>query len=149
VFDSWGGTLAFEAFQEFSLRYLKQIADGVKREHEGRRIPLILFSKGCNTQLEALADTGADALGLDWTISLAEARRRVGDKVALQGNLDPAILLSNPEAIRRQVELALESYGPGNGHVFNLGHGITPDVPPEHLGVLIEHLHATSPKYHK
>jgi len=148
VFDSWGGALSFEAFQEFSLRYLKQIVDGVKREHDGRKVPLILFSKGCNTQLEALADTGADALGVDWTISLNEARRRVGDRVALQGNLDPAILLSNPDAIRTQVEQALASFGHGSGHIFNLGHGITPDVPPEHLGVLIEHLHATSPRYH-
>jgi uroporphyrinogen decarboxylase len=148
VFDSWGGALAFDAFQEFSLRYLQQIADGVKREHEGRRVPLILFSKGCNTQLEALAETGCDALGVDWTISLAEARRRVGDRVALQGNLDPAILLSNPDAIRRQVEKTLASYGHGSGHIFNLGHGITPEVPPEHLGALIEHLHASSPPYH-
>ncbi len=109
---------------------------------------MILFSKGCNTQLEALADTGADALGVDWTISLKEARARVGDRVALQGNLDPAILLSNEDAIRRQVEVALESFGHGAGHVFNLGHGITPDVPPEHLGALIEHLHRTSPRYH-
>jgi len=149
VFDSWGGALAFDAFQEFSLRYLQQIADGVKREHEGRRVPLILFSKGCNTQLEALADTGCDALGVDWTISLAEARKRVGDRVALQGNLDPAILLSNPVAIRQQVDKTLASFGHGSGHVFNLGHGITPEVPPEHLGALIEHLHASSPAYHE
>ncbi len=148
VFDSWGGALSFEAFQEFSLRYLQQVVDGLKRDHEGRRVPVILFSKGCNTQLEALADTGADALGVDWTISLKEARARVGDRVALQGNLDPAILLSNEDAIRRQVEVALESFGHGAGHVFNLGHGITPDVPPEHLGALIEHLHRTSPRYH-
>jgi uroporphyrinogen decarboxylase len=124
------------------------VVDGLKRDHEGRRVPVILFSKGCNTQLEALADTGADALGVDWTISLEEARARVGDRVALQGNLDPAILLSNEDAIRRQVEVALESFGHGAGHVFNLGHGITPDVPPEHLGALIEHLHRTSPRYH-
>jgi uroporphyrinogen decarboxylase len=149
VFDSWGGALAFDAFQEFSLRYMQQIVEGLKREHDGRRVPVILFSKGCNTQLEALADTGADALGVDWTISLQEARARVGHQVALQGNLDPAILLAQPEAIRAQVENALESYGHGAGHVFNLGHGITPDVPPEHLGALIEHLHRTSPAYHE
>jgi uroporphyrinogen decarboxylase len=148
VFDSWGGALAFDAFQEFSLRYMQQIVEGLKREHDGRRVPVILFSKGCNTQLEALADTGADALGVDWTISLQEARARVGHQVALQGNLDPAILLAQPDAIRTQVENALESYGHGPGHVFNLGHGITPDVPPEHLGALIEHLHRTSPAYH-
>ncbi|MEE4175424.1 MAG: uroporphyrinogen decarboxylase [Xanthomonadales bacterium] len=148
VFDSWGGALAFDAFREFSLRYMQQIVDGLKREHEGRRVPVILFSKGCNTQLEALADTGTDALGVDWTISLQEARARVGHQVALQGNLDPSILLANPDAIRTQVENTLESFGHGPGHVFNLGHGITPDVPPEHLGALIEHLHRTSPAYH-
>lgn len=148
VFDSWGGALAFDAFREFSLRYMAQVVDGLMREREGRRVPVVLFSKGCNTQLEALADTGCDALGLDWTISLAEARARVGGRVALQGNLDPAVLLSNPDAIRAQGEAVLESYGRGSGHVFNLGHGITPDVPPEHLGALIEHLHATSPRYH-
>jgi uroporphyrinogen decarboxylase len=148
VFDSWGGALAFDAFQEFSLRYMQQIVEGLKRDHDGRRVPVILFSKGCNTQLEALADTGADALGVDWTISLQEARARVGHQVALQGNLDPAILLAQPDAIRAQVEQTLESFGHGAGHVFNLGHGITPDVPPEHLGALIEHLHRTSPAYH-
>jgi uroporphyrinogen decarboxylase len=148
VFDSWGGALAFDAFQEFSLRYMQQIVEGLKREHDGRRVPVILFSKGCNTQLEALADTGADALGVDWTISLQEARARVGHQVALQGNLDPAILLAQPDAIRTQVENTLESFGHGPGHVFNLGHGITPDVPPEHLGALVEHLHRTSPTYH-
>lgn len=148
VFDSWGGALSFEAFQEFSLRYMAQIVDGLKREHEGRRVPVVLFSKGCNTQLEALADTGADALGVDWTISLDEARRRVGDRVALQGNLDPAVLLANPDAIRAQAEQVLASFGHGEGHVFNLGHGITPEVPPEHLGALVEHVHATSPRYH-
>ncbi len=148
VFDSWGGALAFDAFQEFSLRYMQQIVEGLKREHDGRRVPVILFSKGCNTQLEALADTGADALGVDWTISLQEARARVGHQVALQGNLDPSILLAQPGAIRTQVDRTLESFGHGPGHVFNLGHGITPDVPPEHLGALIEHLHRQSPAYH-
>ena len=148
VFDSWGGALAFDAFQEFSLRYMQQIVEGLKREHDGRRVPVILFSKGCNTQLEALADTGADALGVDWTISLQEARARVGQQVALQGNLDPSILLAQPDAIRTQVDRTLESFGHGPGHVFNLGHGITPDVPPEHLGALVEHLHRQSPAYH-
>ena len=149
VFDSWGGALGFEAFQEFSLRYMAQIVDGLKREHDGRRVPVILFSKGCNTQLEALADTGADALGVDWTISLAEARARVGDRVALQGNLDPSILLAGPTAIEREADRVLESFGHGTGHVFNLGHGITPEVPPEHLGALIARVHERSPHYHQ
>lgn len=148
IFDSWGGALAFDAFREFSLRYMQQVVDGLRREADGRRVPVILFSKGCNTQLEALADTGADALGLDWTISLAEARRRVGDRVALQGNLDPAVLLAPPEVIRDQVERVLGDFGPGEGHVFNLGHGITPGVDPQHLGALVEHLHHASPAYH-
>ncbi len=148
VFDSWGGALSAEAFREFSLRYMAQIVDGLKREHEGRRVPVVLFSKGCNTQLEALAGTGADALGLDWTITLDEARGRVGDRVALQGNLDPAVLLARPEAIRAEADRVLESFGHGAGHVFNLGHGITPEVPPEHLGALLDQVHATSPRYH-
>ncbi len=148
IFDSWGGALAHDAFGEFSLRYMAQVVDGLHREWDGRRVPVVLFSKGCNTQLEALADTGADALGVDWTITLAEARARVGDRVALQGNLDPAVLLAGPEAIRDQAERVLASFGPGSGHVFNLGHGITPGVDPDHLGVLVEHVHATSPAFH-
>ena len=144
IFDSWGGALGFEAFQEFSLRYMAQIVDGLKREQDGQRVPVILFSKGCNTQLEALAATGADALGVDWTISLQEARQRVGRQVALQGNLDPSVLLAPPAQIRTEAERVLDSFGPGPGHIFNLGHGITPEVPPEHLGALIEHVQAYS-----
>ena len=144
IFDSWGGALGFEAFQEFSLRYMAQIVDGLKREQDGQRVPVILFSKGCNTQLEALAATGADALGVDWTISLQEARQRVGQQVALQGNLDPSVLLAPPAQIRTEAERVLDSFGPGPGHIFNLGHGITPEVPPEHLGALIEHVQAYS-----
>ncbi len=144
IFDSWGGALGFEAFQEFSLRYMAQIVEGLQREKDGQRIPVILFSKGCNTQLEALAATGADALGVDWTISLQEARQRVGRQVALQGNLDPSVLLAPPSQIRSEAERVLDSFGSGPGHVFNLGHGITPEVPPEHLGALIEHVQAYS-----
>ncbi|NRB70627.1 MAG: uroporphyrinogen decarboxylase [Xanthomonadales bacterium] len=144
IFDSWGGALGFEAFQEFSLRYMAQIVDGLKREQDGQRVPVILFSKGCNTQLEALAATGADALGVDWTISLREARQRVGQQVALQGNLDPSVLLAPPARIRTEAERVLDSFGPGPGLVFNLGHGITPEVPPEHLGALIKHVQAYS-----
>ena len=101
-------------------------------------MPVILFAKGCGGMLEALADTGCDALGLDWTTRLADARRRVGDRVALQGNLDPAVLVTNPDVIRQAVGDVLDDFGPGSGHVFNLGHGITPDVPPEHVSVLVE-----------
>jgi uroporphyrinogen decarboxylase len=148
IFDTWGGALSSRAYQEFSLRYMTQIVSGLKRENEGRRVPVILFSKGCNTQLEALADTGCDALGVDWTISLAEARTRVGDRVALQGNLDPAILLADKKVIRREVNETLNSFGQGNGHVFNLGHGITPDVDPENLTALISAVWELSPGFH-
>jgi len=148
IFDTWGGALSAEAYTEFSLAYMQRIVEGLTREREGRRVPVILFSKGCNTQLEALAATGCDALGVDWTITLEEARARVGDRVALQGNLDPAILLAGPEVIRNEAGRTLSSFGNGNGHVFNLGHGITPDVNPDDLGVLIDTVHELSPRYH-
>jgi uroporphyrinogen decarboxylase len=148
IFDTWGGVLSDQAFKDFSLRYLSRIVSGLKREHEGRRVPVILFCKACNTQLEALADTGCDALGVDWTISLREARERVGSRVALQGNLDPAILLADPETIHREVSHTLSSFGQAEGHVFNLGHGITPDVKPEHLDALINSVRELSPAFH-
>ena len=148
IFDTWGGVLSARAFKEFSLRYLTRIVSGLKRENEGRRVPTILFCKACNTQLEALADTGCDALGVDWTISLREARERVGSRVALQGNLDPAVLLADPETIHREVNHTLTSFGKAQGHVFNLGHGITPDVKPEHLGALINSVWELSPAFH-
>ena len=144
VFDTWGGLLAPEMFREFSLRYLAQIAQHLKSDGVAKDVPLILFSKGANGHLEALADTGCNALGLDWTISLDAARRRVGDRVALQGNIDPAVLHASPDAIRAEVGKALASFGAHPGHVFNLGHGITPDVDPERLGVLIDAVHALS-----
>jgi uroporphyrinogen decarboxylase len=148
IFDTWGGALSARAYQEFSLRYMAQIVSGLKRENEGRKVPVILFSKGCNTQLEALADTGCDALGVDWTISMDEARARVGDRVALQGNLDPAILLADKKVIRREVNETLNSFGQGNGHVFNLGHGITPEVDPENLAALVSAVRELSPGFH-
>jgi uroporphyrinogen decarboxylase len=148
IFDTWGGALSSDCFREFSLAYLTDIVSRLNREQDGQRVPVILFCKGCNTQLEALAGTGCDALGTDWTITLQEARSRVGDKVALQGNLDPTILLAGPEVIRREALACLESFGHGNGHVFNLGHGITPDVKPENLKVLLEAVSSNSPKYH-
>ena len=149
IFDTWGGALAHQAFQEFSLQYLARIVAGLKRHHEGQKIPVILFCKGCNGHLEALADTGCDALGVDWTLPLQQARARVGDRVALQGNLDPAILLANAEVIRREVALTLESFGQGSGHVFNLGHGITPDVDPANLAALIDSVRQLSPSLHQ
>jgi len=148
IFDTWGGALSAEAYREFSLRYMEKIVSGLTRENEGRRVPSILFSKGCNTQLEALANTGCDALGVDWTITLQEARERVGDRVALQGNMDPSILLADPAVIRREAGHTLTSFGPGEGHVFNLGHGITPDVNPDHLQALISTVSELSPAFH-
>ena len=148
IFDTWGGALSADAYREFSLAYMQRIVEGLQRENDGRRVPVILFSKGCNTQLEALAGTGCDALGVDWTITLREARSRVGGQVALQGNLDPAILLASPGVIRREAGRVLESFGGGEGHVFNLGHGITPDVDPANLAALIDAVRELSPAFH-
>jgi len=144
VFDTWGGLLPPDLFREFSLRYMAQIAQMIKSDNVARGVPLVLFSKGANSHLEALADTGCAALGLDWTISLAEARARVGARVALQGNVDPGVLLASPNAIRAEVKKALDSFGPHPGHVFNLGHGITPDVNPDNLAVLVDAVHELS-----
>ncbi len=148
IFDTWGGTLTPEDYRAFSLDYMARIVAGLTREAEGRRVPVILFTKGGGQWLEAQADTGADALGLDWTCDIGEARRRVGDRVALQGNLDPCTLYASPEAIRRAVGRVLESYGPGSGHVFNLGHGIHPTVEPDHAAALVEAVHELSRPYH-
>ena len=119
IFDSWGGSLSAAAYQEFSLAYMRKIVDGLIREHDGRRVPVILFTKGGGLWLESMADAGAEALGLDWTCDIGEARRRVGDKVALQGNMDPSVLYAKPDAIRAEVARILASFGHGNGHVFN------------------------------
>lgn len=148
IFDSWGGALSHAAYREFSLAYMEQIVSGLIRDREGRIVPRIVFTKGGGLWLESMADIGADALGLDWTVDIGEARKRVGDKVALQGNFDPAILLSTPAAIEREVDNILASYGAGSGHVFNLGHGITQYTPPENAGVFIDAVHAKSRQYH-
>ncbi|HEY8117900.1 MAG TPA: uroporphyrinogen decarboxylase [Methylophilaceae bacterium] len=148
IFDSWGGALSHNAYIEFSLNYMKKIIAGLKRENEGRKVPCIMFTKGGALWLEAQAEIGADALGLDWAVDIGEARKRVGDKVALQGNLDPAILLSTPAAIEKEVASILASYGHGTGHVFNLGHGITQWTPPENAGAMIAAVKSLSPQYH-
>ena len=149
IFDTWGGALSSWAYQEFSLAYMKQIVDGLIREHDGRRIPVILFTKNGGQWLEAMAETGADALGLDWTTDIGQARARVGDRVTLQGNMDPAMLYAPPTRIRQEVADILARYGEGSGHVFNLGHGITPDVDPAHAGAFIEAVVELSPQYHR
>ncbi|SFN56519.1 uroporphyrinogen decarboxylase [Nitrosospira briensis] len=146
IFDTWGGALSHAAYQEFSLRYIGQILAGLKREQGGERIPSIVFTKGGGLWLESIANSGCDAVGLDWTVNIGEARRRVGDKVALQGNLDPAVLFSTPEVITAEVEKILSSYGKGNGHVFNLGHGISQFTPPENARTLVDAVHAISRK---
>ncbi|MEL0027265.1 MAG: uroporphyrinogen decarboxylase family protein, partial [Perlucidibaca sp.] len=148
IFDSWGGALSHAAYREFSLTYMQQIVRGLIREHDGRRVPVILFTKGGGQWLEAMADTGADALGLDWTTDLGLARQRVGDRVALQGNMDPAMLYAPPARIRDEVARILASYGRGSGHVFNLGHGIEQHVDPAHAGAFIEAVVELSAGYH-
>jgi len=148
IFDTWGGVLSGEAFRAFSLQYMRRIVAGLACEHDGRRVPSILFTKGGGAWLEDIAASGCDAVGVDWTVSLDDARRRVGARVALQGNLDPAILLARPERIEAEVAAVLADYGAGPGHVFNLGHGITPDVDPEHAAAMVAAVHRLSPPYH-
>jgi len=149
LFDTWGAALEADDYRRFSLASMQKIVDGLTRESDGRKVPIILFTKGAGPLLSIMADTGCDALGVDWTTDLATAREYVADKVALQGNLDPATLRESPAKIRQGVADVLESYGTGPGHVFNLGHGITPDIDPEHLGVLVDAVHELSPKYHE
>jgi uroporphyrinogen decarboxylase len=144
IFDSWGGVLSHAAYQEFSLAYLRKIVAGLKKEHQGQKIPSIVFTKGGGIWLESIAAIGCDAVGLDWTVDIGEARRRVGDKVALQGNLDPSILFGAPEQIATEARRVLDSYGNHPGHVFNLGHGISQYTPPENVAVLVETVHSHS-----
>lgn len=148
IFDTWGAALPQDDYRRFSLAKMQQIVDGLRREKDGQTIPVILFTKGAGELLRDMAETGCDALGVDWTTDLSDARRYTGDKVALQGNLDPATLRESPERIRDAVAEVLASYGNGPGHVFNLGHGITPDIDPDHLGALVDAVHELSPQYH-
>ena len=149
VFDTWGGALAPEQYREFSLRYMARIVEALTRESEGRRVPVVLFTKGGGRWLGDMAATGADALGVDWTTDLADARALTAGRVALQGNLDPCVLYAPPAVIRDQVARVLASYGHGHGHVFNLGHGIHPDVDPAHAAAMVEAVHELSPQYHE
>lgn len=148
VFDTWGGSLSPANYLEFSLDYMKRIVDSVTREHDGRRVPLVLFTKNGGQWLDKIADTGCDAVGVDWTTDLATARQLTGDRVALQGNLDPSVLYASPEKIREEVAKVLESYGKGPGHVFNLGHGIHQHVNPDHLGEMVRAVRELSPAWH-
>jgi len=147
IFDTWGGVLTPRDYQQFSLNYMQKIVNQLTREADGRKVPVILFTKGGAMWLDKMADTGCDALGVDWTIDLADARKKVNDRVALQGNMDPSILYSSPTRIREEVATILESYGKGPGHVFNLGHGIHPEIDPEHPAAMIEAVHELSKAY--
>lgn len=148
IFDTWGGALGHAAYREFSLSYMQRIISGLTREAEGRRVPVIVFTKNGGQWIEDIAAIGCDAIGLDWTTDLAVAKQKVGDKVALQGNFDPVALHAQPAAIEREVARILASYGHGHGHVFNLGHGIGQTVPPEHATALVEAVHRLSRPYH-
>ena len=144
IFDTWGGALSHAAYLEFSLAYMQKIVSGLIKHAEGRDVPVILFTKGGGHWLEAMAETGCDALGLDWTVDIGAARARVGNQVALQGNMDPAVLRSDPARIEAEVATILQSFGTGSGHIFNLGHGITPDIDPAHAKVFIDAVHRFS-----
>ncbi len=151
VFDSWGGVLADGAFQAFSLDYTRRVVRALKRESDGQRIPVIVFTKGGGLWLEQIADLGADVVGLDWTVDLGRARAAVGGRVALQGNLDPNVLFAPPEVVAREAVAALDRFGAPqradggwDGHVFNLGHGISQFTPPEHVAALVEAVHEHS-----
>ena len=149
VFDTWGGVLAHEEYKTFSLQYMQKIVEGLIRENEGRKVPVTLFTKGGGLWLEAIADTGCDAVGLDWTVDIREAKKRVGHKVALQGNMDPSVLYAPAARIEQEVKNILAGFGEGSGHVFNLGHGIHQDVPTESPKVFVNAIHEFSKQYHK
>ena len=147
IFDSWGGVLADGAFQTFSLAYTRRVLAQLKREHDGQQIPRIVFTKGGGLWLDEIAACDTDAVGLDWTVNLDQARQRVGHKVALQGNLDPNVLFASPEQITREAQAVLDSFGPHPGHIFNLGHGISQFTPPEAVSVLVDAVHAHSRRW--
>jgi uroporphyrinogen decarboxylase len=145
IFDTWGGILTQDDFEEFSLRYIKKIISEVK----GKNVPVIMFAKGVHYRLNTLAESGADVVGLDWTMDIGDVRKKIGDKVALQGNLDPTILYAGDEKIKYEAKKILQSFGKGSGHIFNLGHGIHPDVPPENLKTLVAFVKEESAFYHR
>jgi len=149
LFDTWGGMLSSEDYLEFSLHYARQVREQLHTVNDGQQIPTILFTKGGGLWLEAMADSGYDALGLDWQTDIGLARSRVGERVALQGNMDPVALYASPEVIRGKVQTVLEKFGSGTGHVFNLGHGILPDIDPSHVTAMVDAVHELSPAWHR
>ena len=148
LFDTWGGLLSPRDYLRFSLEPMRKVIAQLTRENEGRKVPVVMFTKGGGQWLEPMSESGADALGLDWTSDIGDARRRVGGKVALQGNMDPNVLYASPERIREEVAAILAAYGHGNGHVFNLGHGIHPGIDPEHVAAFVQAVRELSPAYH-
>ena len=148
IFDTWGGILSSAAYREFSLDYMSKIIGGLITENEGRKVPAIVFTKNGGQWLQAIAGSACQAIGLDWTTDIGTARRLVGERVALQGNMDPTLLYAGVDAISREVAAILKSFGAGPGHVFNLAHGITPEVDPEHVAVFVEAVHELSSQYH-
>ena len=144
VFDTWGGTLTTPAYEEFSLQYMRRVAEGLTKEAEGRTVPSIVYTKGGALWLESITSAGFDAVGLDWTINIADARKRIGDRVALQGNMDPSALFGTPEIIQQEVARVLNGFGNHPGHVFNLGHGISRFTPPENVAVMVDAVHSQS-----
>jgi uroporphyrinogen decarboxylase len=149
IFDTWGGNLSHAAYREFSLDYMQLILAGLEREHAEARVPAIVYTKGCGNWLEDIAATGCDAVGLDWSVDIGGARARIGDRVALQGNLDPAALFAPAELLQREVEKILAAFGIGSGHVFNLGHGISQFTPPDAVKILVDCVHQSSRHYHR
>ena len=145
IFDTWGGILSPHDYKEFSLGYISKVIDKIKRNDE----PLIVFSKGVHYKLNELADCGADVVGLDWTMDIGEVRHKIGSKVALQGNMDPTVLYANNDAIKNEVDRILNSFGEGSGHIFNLGHGILPDIEPEKAKAMVKFVKEGSKKFHK
>ncbi|MAL95221.1 MAG: uroporphyrinogen decarboxylase [Haliea sp.] len=149
IFDTWGGSLSAAGYREFSLKYMQRVISKLPTEADGRPLPVIVFTKGGGQWLEAIAACGAQAVGIDWTTDIGQARARVGDRVALQGNMDPAMLYASPARIREEVANILASFGHGSGHVFNLGHGITPGVNPDHVTAFVDAVQELSPQYHQ
>jgi uroporphyrinogen decarboxylase len=144
IFDTWGGLLSADAFRKYSLAPMRRVLAALRPSPSGGRVPTIVFTKGGGAWLDELAASGATAVGLDWTVDLADARRRVGGRVALQGNLDPLVLLTDPDTVRREAAAILRAAGPAAGHVFNLGHGVLPHTPPDNVAALVEAVHSES-----
>jgi uroporphyrinogen decarboxylase len=149
IFDTWGGALSAAGYKEFSLKYMQRVLSRLPTESEGRKLPVIVFTKGGGQWLSSIADCGAQAVGIDWTTDIGSARAQVGDRVALQGNMDPMMLFASPERIRTEVASILAGFGHGTGHVFNLGHGITPGVNPDHVTAFVDAVQELSPQYHR